>query len=375
MRLYTRRKALGLAALSVAAVVMVGGCSSPNASTGTGTENGSAGASPAGWDSVVNAANKEGKVTLYYGLGQPVVDSITAGFKKAYPKIHLEVARLNTSELVPRVNAEKSLPPGQGADVLGMSSKTFADSLAKDGKLVTLDMPEYQNVKTKYLKDRTDLVDSDFYVPQAGEAWWIVWNTQQVKNPIKDYKDLLSRTDLKGSIGIPSVYGGVAADFYLKIQQDLDKSPKETDPTASAALKELAALKPTMFNGVVPITNAVAAGELKAGIYSAGNVWQALAEKGAPIEGVVDKTVPTGLTEYIGQTSYGAHPNAAKVLINWMLSPEGQAATGAHGSLTVLPNIPHSGGDISLMVVADPNSDDPKFVQEYAAKFKSMMAQ
>lgn len=347
-------------ALAVAAALPLAGCSGDN------TE---ASASPGlggSWSEIVERANEEGAVTWYSGMDEPSLRMIESAFEEEYPEIDVNIVRLNSSELSPRVDAERSTQSA-GADVVHTSTHGILDDILSDGHLAEIQSPAYDELLNTTFKDNPGLAVDHWYAPFSSGAFTIAWNTDRVSEPIEGYADLIDRADeFNGQIAIPDMYGDVVAGYYLAIQRGLE-GPESTDPTESDTLSTLAGMNPRLFDSVVPITNAVAAGEVKAGIYTTSTVYEALKEQGAPIEGLdaTDLDASYGVNANVAIASWASNPNAAQVLVDFLFSKEGQAATATTGYSTVRTDVENPNGDIAAVAVPMAEMDDPAFVNDY----------
>ena len=103
-------------------------------------------------------------------------------------------------------------------------------------------------------------------------------------------------------------------------------------------LKGLAAQNPTWTQSVVPGAQSLASGAAGMQIPAIHAVILSLVNQGAPIKELTpDRT--TGVETMSAVTAGAPHPNAAKLLLNYMLTPQGQALLNAD-STSPLPNIP-----------------------------------
>jgi iron(III) transport system substrate-binding protein len=103
-------------------------------------------------------------------------------------------------------------------------------------------------------------------------------------------------------------------------------------------LKGLAAQNPTWTQSVVPGAQSLASGAAGLQIPAIHAVILTLIGQGAPIKELTpDRT--TGVETLAAVTAEAPHPNAARLLLNYVLTPEGQAVLNAN-STSPLPNIP-----------------------------------
>ena len=100
----------------------------------------------------------------------------------------------------------------------------------------------------------------------------IGWNTGLYPAGTRDYTDLLN-PNLKGKIGVVAPGAPSIVDFYLWLEKNYGKS----------FIRKLAAQKPKIYTSSLPMTQAVAPGEIPAGDFIATNALDFKAQ-GAPIE-------------------------------------------------------------------------------------------
>src|SRR4051794_37834691 len=90
--------------------------------------------SPAEWNKVVADAEREGSVVLYSVIVPPVMQSVAAAFKKAYPKIEFQFIRNTEAVLIPKVEQEQSLK-ALAADLYTGTTYDFFTKQNAEGKL------------------------------------------------------------------------------------------------------------------------------------------------------------------------------------------------------------------------------------------------
>ena len=99
------------------------------------------------WDAIVAAANEEGTVTLYTAQGLDQANQLKAAFEAEYPDITVEVVRDISSNLIPKIEAERQTGSGI-ADVYVSADTAWWQTNAADGHIIpmtgpTFDDPEY----------------------------------------------------------------------------------------------------------------------------------------------------------------------------------------------------------------------------------------
>jgi iron(III) transport system substrate-binding protein len=166
--------------------------------------------------------------------------------------------------------------------------------------------------------------------PRSGNAWTITYNSELVKDPPKSWADLAKPEYGKMHLGQTVVAAGggpfARAMFERKVLGE-DYWAKQ------------ASLKPTLFPSQAPMVDAMIRGEI--GIAPLVTVLAIpLAAQGAPIKWFF---APEGVPVTVfcaGIAKGAAHPNAARLFMDWALSREGQALMVELGSFTSMTNAP-----------------------------------
>jgi len=286
---------------------------------------------PQGWDQLVEAARKEGIVSIYGRTGEQT-EKVLGDFEKAFPGIKIRRLSLPGSALLSRLMAEYRarmhlvdvLIGGHGgssatilkrAGVFVPLKPTFilpevADTSAwRDNRLWWYDAAKpytilnYQGISQGYLTRNTNLVN-----PKELNAWMDLLNPK--------WKGKIVSIDPRRSR-----FGGGAFRFTY---WDSDLGPKylerlfrEMDVTLSASSRQMAD-----WVGRGRYHLAIGVGSLTVERAAAQGLPLALVptqrfKEGAPMSS-------SGGT--ISLMRHAPHPNAAKLFVNWLLSREGQMA-------------------------------------------------
>jgi iron(III) transport system substrate-binding protein len=269
---------------------------------------------------LLTAAKKDGKIVLstanFLDTEQAVVKRFTHGF----PGIHIEIVRAPTGQLITRVKTEAAANR-MIADVIDFTDRVQARSMielfAPYAPPNSADYPEIART-------------TDRLWPRSGNAWTITYNSELVKDPPKSWADLVKPEFGKYHLGQTIVAAGggpfARAMFERKILGE-DYWAKQ------------AALKPTLFPSQAPMVDAMIRGEI--GIAPLVTVLAIpLAAQGAPIKWFF---APEGIPVTVfcaGIARGAAHPNAAKLFLDWALSREGQALMVELGSFASMTNAP-----------------------------------
>jgi iron(III) transport system substrate-binding protein len=263
-------------------------------------------------DTLVAAARREGEVTFYVsvaGFGERIVD----GFTKKYG-IKTQFIRLSTAPLLQRYSSEAAAG-NISADFMLASNvpnsfvkegiqQGWFDPISKVG-IPALDSGEFPAKFTDGLTATVSIL-----------PWIMVYNTERVKaaDAPKDWRDAL-RPQFKGQVLLSDPR---SADAYYDLWTLL------LDRLGEGYVTGVRAQGPRVFPSGVPATQALAAGEGMVLIATSAPSVNAMKAKGAPLE-IVMPDLDTGIESMIFMTarSKAKHPNAARLLAQYLLSPEG----------------------------------------------------
>ena len=195
-----------------------------------------------------------------------------------------------------------------------------------------------------------DVLISPKLWPRATLGWSIAYNVELVKNPPKSWIDLTNPEYGNGQIG--QVIGPSGGTTWTRIMF-------ERQVLGEDYWQKQAATKPVLFPSGAPLSDALVRGEVSIGPVLYNIVWTKKRD-GAPLEiffppeGVPINPYASGIPKT------AAHPNAAKLFLNWCLSEEGQIFMIKEiGHLTSLKKAP-----------AYPEGFDPKVVKAWVPNFE-----
>lgn len=297
-----------LASIACTAGSPVASPTSPASKTSTPAASSQQTAPPAkaksGVDQILDAANKEGKVVLYESSAETDIAKVAAAFNKRYPGIKVEQVRLAGADQATRVQVETQAG-GPTADVIVQGADT-AYEFAKQGLLQTASWTDL-GVDSKLVADPTAVFT-------LASLWVVAYNTKSVSDSEapKTWENLLD-PKWKGKI-VVWVQPNYLSEFVPTWGEE-----KTTD-----FVKKLKAQQPIFKASSAAVAETISSGEAAIGI----PVWhtvQPLMEKGAPIKGNFLEPTPINSLFSMMPTK-GAHPNAARVFIAWLHSPEGGLA-------------------------------------------------
>ena len=337
-----------LLALLVATLVAVAACGGAPAPT-------SAPAAPAApvtpeWQKVIDAAKAEGSVTIYSSQSADQLKDLAQRFQQAYG-IRVDVLRDIDANLEAKVDAEHGSAQ-KFADVAAFADGAYVAAKGQQKWWTPPTGPDFTTpaYDKGYLKpDGSFVTTAAIFVP--------AWNTQTVPGGITGYQDLL-KPELVGKIGVndPATSPAVV-DFYKYLTQ-------LNGPTF---VDQLAAQKPQIFASVLPMGQALISGQIS--VQLGGSAPTTQKEQGAPVDFLVPKPAwgAAFRTVVVGGSP---HPNAAQLLANYMVTPEGQTAL-ARDAGSVLKDIPGALTTVADVRVFDPASLSAADVSQFRALFRT----
>lgn len=264
------------------------------------------------------AAQQPTEINVYTGVPREQAESVFAEFAKTYDKpLKFNVLYGPTEELMAQINLE--LRSGQTkADVLWLD-KPQLQALHRRYKDLLVDIPS-KNFDKLLKQVKTD--DYQKVVPVGLLLYVIAYNKTQVSDADspKSFADLLDKKwENKIIMANPQSSSGVHNFFWMITQHLAGKRPYGWD-----FFKNLNALKPQYVSGHGPIRDLVVSGERAIGIQLSfymtapiergEKVWWNWAAEG----------VPTGQIS-VGVTQKSKHQDVGRALVDWMISPAGQA--------------------------------------------------
>lgn len=324
------------------------------AATTTRGASGAASAGPAStkaWADIVAKAKKEGSVNLYSSHNPANLAVVAEKFKAKYG-ISVSVNRNIDSVLAQQVTAEEGGAKAV-ADIWMQSSLPYVLGATENGWIADAVGPDFFNKRfnrAEYAK--------------PGKAWAvgaavlaIGWNTQRVPKGIKDYPDFLDKALADGKIGVPQPSVPSYVDFYKWLETNYGTS----------FVQKLGAQKPKVYLSSLPTNQALASGEIAAAVAVPGTTLDDKA-KGAPVDFTIPKKGAWNAPWFGMILKQAPHPNAAQVLANYLVTPEGQEALN-HRYGAVLKNIP----DTYFVPLRRQNLKEltPQKVTEYQTKWNS----
>jgi ABC-type Fe3+ transport system substrate-binding protein len=306
------------------AVVLVGLCialSAPITSAQTNWQ--------AEWEKTVRGAEAEGQVTLYgccYAY-----DRVLEVFKKKYPRIKVSTVLASGNQLATRILAERR-GDKYLIDVVSSGANTLHDALYKAQVLEpikpALILPEVVDL-SKWYEGEHRYIDPEkryiFAFVANSQSGQIIYNTKQARpGDFKSFWDLLAPR-WRGKIASldPTSFGMGATLQFFYYQPALGAPflKKLYGEMQVAVSRDARQMTDWLSTGKLPICiRCNANGEVERAIQQ--NLPLAYFDTENWREG--GSSSAAGGT--LGMPTRAPHPNAAKLLVNWLLSREGQSS-------------------------------------------------
>jgi iron(III) transport system substrate-binding protein len=295
--------------LTAALTLILAACAAPAASTAPRSVATAAAASAS---AAASSAAVSGTVHLYASVSQNTIDAVVAAYKAAHPDVTLDVFRAPTGDLAGRIAAEQRA--GRiGGDVFWMTDPLSIQGYASQGLLEDWTPPQATGLDPGYI----------------GDGYWgtrllnmvMVKGTDQTPGPAT-WTDLLDPA-YKDAVGIPdpgfagSAFGALGyftetptfgIDFYQRLKANGAVQVKSPDD----------------------VTTGVAEGRFKAGM-TLDNSARTAITKGSPVAMVWPTAGAIAIYSPIAVVKSTQNAPAAESFVDFVLSPEGQAAIGSTG--------------------------------------------
>jgi iron(III) transport system substrate-binding protein len=256
---------------------------------------------------LVSAARAEGKGTLYFSIDPTAVQLVLDAFNSIYG-IQVDSQRLTSGPLAQRFTAEQQAG-NIVADLLINSDASFMDGATSKGWITRVDsVPQLASWPREFLHDS--------YVTIAIVPSSLLWNTSMVSaaDAPRSWMDVLD-PKWKGKIILLDPHGAppVLEFLYLMRQTYGDDF-----------LRKLGAQQPQLVASAVTASQQVAAGAAAIEIPAVHATLTPLLAQNAPIQESFF-TPTTGANSQAALVARAPHPNVGRLLLNFFMSPQGQA--------------------------------------------------
>ena len=305
-------------------------------------------------DTLIEGAKREGECVFYASMNLSEANIMIAEFEKRFPFIKVKLNRTGSEKLLAKVLTEartKKLT----ADVI--QTVEFSMYIFKRAGVLARHIPQPNSLYAQ------DFKEEGFWTTVYYNPYVVGFNTKLVPPRMvpKTYEDLLDAR-WKGKM----MMEGTKADWFAGMLQIMGHEP------GLSYMRRLAAQQPIPREGHELLAQLVAAGEAALDINIPASSVDRFKEKGAPIDWVATGPAPAIMVG-IGLSSQPAHPNAAKLFIDFALSRDGQKLQQGFGRLVARRDLaleqPAAIKDIKMVPVHPALAEK---LNDYAKQFRTI---
>ncbi len=339
----TRPKCAWAAALTVAALFFLG------ASPGIAQEVPK---------DVLDAAKREGKVTVYGSPESEIMKAIQDAFEPKYG-VKVEYWRASSTKVLDRVLTEARA--GKPLFDVVLTNETPMRILKKEGVFGKYVAPASARYPDN-VKDPDGVLQPPYRMAVVG----LLYNPRLVKaeDTPKSWKDLLD-PKWKGKIVMPDpTRHSTTTTWLANLEKLLGKDTK-------SFLQGLAAQKPIMVESFIPVAQKIIAGEAPLGISYIKYVYLYGKKEGAPLDYVRFRQV-LAEPHYVAVAAKPMSPNAARLFVNYFLTDDALKSLASEGEFVLLKGVypPIPGVEKLEIVQMDDLSDEE--LKKARAEFKKI---
>jgi iron(III) transport system substrate-binding protein len=277
---------------------------------------------------LVDAAKKEGKVTIYGSLEGDTVDAIIQGFKKK-TGIEAEYWRASATKVMDRAMSE--FRAGKPLADAVVAADNVMRLMHKDGYFQKYDSPTNGDFPK-------EVIDPNLGPRYRNVVVGVVYNKSGLK-PTEYPKSLedLAKPIYRGKIVMPDPTQHTTTTQWLASLYKIMGKEK-----ADKFMRDLAANKPVWVESLLPSAERVASGEMPVAITYVKYAY-IHGKKGAPVDYVRDAKM-IGDASYISLAAKAPHVNAGKAFIDYFLDDESMNVMARLGEFVnrkgILPPLP-----------------------------------
>src|SRR5437773_6294536 len=257
-------------------------------------------------EALVQGAKKESSVVVYTSMTVDQAQKLNDTFKAKYPFIQPSMFRAVGERLLTKIMAEAQA--GKYDFDVVQSAETQAYFLKKRNLLAKYPSPEVKNIQKPFF-DPDGYWAAVYMMPNV-----IGYNTRMLKrNEVPKTDDELLNPRWKAKIGMD----------HSKPEWFSWKVKRMGDEKGLAYMKKLGAQDFKLYSGLTILTGLLAAGEFPLVLNTYLHNVEDAKRKSAPVDWLAQDPVFTKF-QPIGVGAKAAHPNAARLFVDFALSEEGQ---------------------------------------------------
>ena len=303
---------------------------------------------------LIEAAKKEGKVVFYATLNINDSNALLSRFEQKYPFIKTELLRAGSEQLLNRILTEDSA----GRSAMDLVNLTTINALKRRNLLQAYRSAEFAAYPQQFK-------DADNYWATLYNIYYVIgYNPKMVpqKDAPRNWDDFLD-AKWKGKIGMDQEeYEWYAATIHYWGNERAQKFHRA-----------LAKQGVHWNRGHTMISQLMAAGEFPLGIVYAHRV-ESMKKAGAPIEWVKTADPVFVTLSPVAVSAKARNPNAAKLLMDFVLSREAQLvlrnANRLSGRSDVEPIVPEMHPSKLKLAAIDPSIGEE--LTKYSKEFRQI---
>lgn len=256
----------------------------------------------------IEAAKREGKVTIFGSLQDDVMRDVLSSFEKKYPSVKPTYWRASTTVVMERAMAE--FRTGRVSWDVFFTGVDAMEIMRREGMFLKYQAAAATNFDKAF--------HHEFYSPNyRNSIVGLIYNTRAIKpaDAPKSYWDYVDpKWDGKTVMSDPTVHTSMVK-WLSSLEAVLGDQAKEDE-----YVQRLATSRPMLHNSFTPAVETVSSGEKPLGINYIKYVCD-LGKKGVPLDYV---RLPAYLAEgnYVAVGAKAQNPNAAKLWIDHWYSRE-----------------------------------------------------
>jgi iron(III) transport system substrate-binding protein len=305
-------------------------------------------------DTLMDGAKREGELVYYASMNLSEANAVIGAFEKRYPFIKVKLYRTGSEKLLTRVlteaRAKKSL-----ADVI--QTVEFSMHIFRRSGILARYLPQANALYPKEFKE------AGYWTTVYYNAYVTGYNTRLVAPRAlpKNYEDLL---DPKWKNKL--MMEGTKADWFAGMLQIMGQE------RGLDYMRALARQQPSPREGHELLAQLVAAGEGLFDINIPAASVERMKERGAPIDWSALGPVPSIMVG-AGISDQAAHPNAAKLFLEFVLSLDGQKLMQTPGRLVARGDLVNEqAAMLRNLTIVPVNPALAEKLDEYARQLRSI---
>jgi iron(III) transport system substrate-binding protein len=290
------------------------------------------GASAAEDDSIIRGADQEGLLRIYTNTHKNVSDDLLGAFHKIYPRIRIDYNDLNAAPLYQRFRSEVANHKPT-ADFVWSSAMDLQVKLINDGFALTYSSPERRALPSWVLwRDQGYGITTEPVVFVYNKS---LISQKEVPKTHTEFEELLHThpAEYRDKVATYDPLGSEVGMLFLS--QDIRVTRDTWD-----LVRALGPTAPTFYSNAGEVIQHISDGTHILGYNVMGSYaleWQ----KRDPRIGVV---FPKDYILLMSRIAFipvaAAHPNAAKLFLDFLLSPKGQILLSQHSMMPVRDDVP-----------------------------------